>query len=278
MPEQDPITIEMEPVRGDQEFGPAQPEPQQINSVTEEQMQLAAEFDERFGVTAQITVRQALEGEIFDAELVNSTNQFLQRAADRADDDRAEDLSRQQKQDWNRLLVGGGTATAGAITVSTRAAGELTKDEIITEGRDVRSRLDGLAPKLDSAMDSSEREERMKIRDEMKPLAKRENELRDEYFERDRAEIHAVSESWLDWQSMQIRAQAANSVFETPDEAALAAAYYNGRRETFNSARENFISVHPEAAERLPAAIQLGEVQVRTRAQAFETPSVEIAS
>ena len=277
MAEQDPITIEMEPVRGDQEFGAAQPEPQQINGVTEEQMQLAAQFEQRYGQTAQVTAKQALEGETFDAELVNSANQFLQRAADRADDDRAEDLSRKQKQEWNGLVVGG-TATPGAIAVSSRAASELTKDEIVTEGRGLRTRLDGLAAKLDSALDSSEHEERMKIRDEMKPLAKGENELRDEYFERDRAETRAVSGSWLEWQSMQIRAQAANSVFETPDEAALAAAYYNGRRETFNSARENFISAHPEAAERLPAAIQLDEVQVRTSAQAFETPSVEIAS
>ena len=53
MPEQDALTIEMEPVRGGQEFGPAQPEPQQVNGVTDEQMQHAAQFEQRYGATAK---------------------------------------------------------------------------------------------------------------------------------------------------------------------------------------------------------------------------------
>ena len=273
MPETDAITIEMEPVRGGQEFGRVEPEPQQVSGVTDEQMQLAAQFEQRFGQTAPVTAKQALEAEPFNAELVNSTNQFLQRAADRADDDRTEDLTRKQKQEWNGL-VAGGVAAAGVIAVSSRPVGELTKDELVTEGSGVRARLDDLSAKLDNV----EEAERLKLRDEMKPLATRENELRDEYVGRDREQTLTVSEEWLRYESMRIRQQAATSVFETPDEAALAAAYYNGRRETFNSARENFIAINPEVAETLPAAISIDEVQVRTRAQAFETPSMEIAS
>ena len=249
MPETDAITIEMEPVRGGQEYGAAQPEPQ-----------------------------QALEGKTFDAELVESTNQFLQRAADRADDDRREDLTRKQKQQWDGLVAGG----AGLIALSARQqtddqatlnklpVAELSRDEIITEARGVRARLDDLAAKLDEADEA----ERLKVRDEMKPLAKRENELRDEYFERPREQV--ISESWLGYEAMRIRQEASTSVFETQDEANLAAAYYNGRRETFNSALENFSAANPDAAERLPAAISIDEVQVRTREQALETPSMEI--
>jgi len=177
MPEQDTLTIEMEPVRGDREFGPVQPEPQQVSGVAEEQLLQAFQFEH-------------LESPPYDAELARTTNEFLARAVARADDDRREDLARQ--------------------TV--------------------------------------------------------------------RAETHTASPAWLDQESMRIRQEAASSVFETAEEAALASAYYNGRREAFNSARENFIAVNPDAAKRLPVAIDIQEVQVRTREQAYETPSMEIGS
>ncbi len=52
MPETEALTIEMEPVRGGQEFGPVQPEPQRVSGVTDEQMQLATQFEARYGQTA----------------------------------------------------------------------------------------------------------------------------------------------------------------------------------------------------------------------------------
>jgi hypothetical protein len=366
MAEQNELTIEMEPVRGGREFGVTQPEPRQV----------------------------------IDAELVESTNQFLQRAADRADDDRREELAERQlvreqsavaggwipgvatdaqrenlradharRQEWNGLIVGGSVAAGlkerfadvlnaggevqfqslrddpryhdlilnkdgfgertdplydfrwpltdeGALQrwpVAAMAAGtghfapsicvpedhrlvekpavlgtpkppsQLSKDELVKEARVTRALLEDIGGSLQSAellakVDSTDvAAARLELRDKMKPLALRENALRDEYLGRLRAESLTVSPTWLEQEAGGIRAAERGGV--ASEDIPLAEAYYNGRREAFNSARTDFLANNPERANEVPAAIEIQEIRVPQRVLEAEPEgrSMEIA-
>jgi hypothetical protein len=71
----------------------------------------------------------------------------------------------------------------------------------------------------------------------------------------------APSKEWLQQEAERIR-QAADLVVPAA-EAGLAAAYWNGRRESFNSAREDVLAKYPDRANDLPEAIQVDEILVR---------------
>lgn len=66
---------------------------------------------------------------------------------------------------------------------------------------------------------------------------------------------------WLQKESATIR-QAAEIAVPTA-EIELAHAYWNGRRESYNSVREGLISNQPTVAADLPPAIQVDEIRIR---------------
>jgi hypothetical protein len=76
-----------------------------------------------------------------------------------------------------------------------------------------------------------------------------------------RSEPETVGQTWLDQEGNRIREAAALAV--PAAEIALAGAYWNGRREGFNSAREDVLANHPERAQDLPAAIEVDEIRIR---------------
>jgi hypothetical protein len=76
-----------------------------------------------------------------------------------------------------------------------------------------------------------------------------------------RSEPETVSQTWLDQEATRIREAAALAV--PAAEIDLAGAYWNGRREGFNSAREDVLAKHPERAQDLPAAIEVDEIRIR---------------
>jgi len=92
-------------------------------------------------------------------------------------------LDHERRREWDALIEGG-SATAGVVDAADGASSallpvsELTRDEAVVEARDIHARLEELSNRLDGV----EGEERLKLRDEMKPLALRENELRDRYL------------------------------------------------------------------------------------------------
>jgi len=307
MADQDGLTIETEPTKGGNEFGPAGTNTKTVGLTEDELRERAAAFDEWFGVTAPVTVKDVLEPG--DTELVRSTKEFLVRAAVRAEEDRAEDLEQQKlireasaasggwvpgnpseaqrqelradyqrRQEWNSLIEGGSVAADSQERgiQDRNPPAQLSKQEIVTEAREVHARLEQFTERFEQAQSS----ERAQLRQEMKPLAVRENELRDEYMERIKgSEIGArrtVSQTWLEAEVIRIKsANIAAAVEDVP----LALAYYNGRREAFNSAREDFIENHPERAKDTPAAIEVDEIRVRQQVMEQEQKdrSLEIA-
>lgn len=82
-----------------------------------------------------MTAKRALQGETFDAELVDSTSQFLQRAADRADDDKTEDLSREANKTTYNLITTNAQGIeqraieAASLTEATHDAWRLVAEE-----------------------------------------------------------------------------------------------------------------------------------------------------
>jgi hypothetical protein len=154
-----------------------------------------------------------------DRELVDRTNDMLQRAGDRAEQDRtieqrntqefreqaavsggwmpggATDAQReelhgdwQRRQEWNGMIEGGSVA-ANAPERSVqdlKPPAEMTKPEIVTEAREIHAHFVQLMERFESTPAGSQREE---IRQEMKPLVTRENELREEYTGRVKAEM-----------------------------------------------------------------------------------------
>ena len=63
---------------------------------------------------------------------------------------------------------------------------ELTKQEIVTEARELHARLSEMMTRYETMQPGADRAQ---LRDEMKPLAVRENELREEYTGRVKAEV-----------------------------------------------------------------------------------------
>ena len=156
-----------------------------------------------------------------------------------------------------------------------RPVTELTKEEIVIEARQIHASLEEMGGRLDTL----ESAERLELRDQMKPLAVRENALRDEYLGRVKAESRTVSQTWLEREATRLR-ESPERAGVSIEEIALAEAYYNGRREGFNSAREDFLEHHPERANDIPPAIEIQEIRVRQRAMEVEPEghSMEIAS
>ena len=63
---------------------------------------------------------------------------------------------------------------------------EMTKAEIVTEAREIHAHFAQLMERFEQTPPGAQREE---IREEMKPLVTRENELREEYTGRAKAEM-----------------------------------------------------------------------------------------
>jgi hypothetical protein len=175
----------------------------------------AAAFDQRFGSNAA----ELLNGKPgVDRELIDRTNEFLHRAGDRAAQDRvveqierqeyreraavsggwvpggASDEQRQElradyqrRQDWNGLIEGGSVSASAQerSLQDLKPPAELTKREIVTEARELHAHFQQLMERFEQAPAGQKAE----IRDEMKPLVTRENELREEYTGRVKAEI-----------------------------------------------------------------------------------------
>jgi len=165
----------------------------------------AAEFDRWFGITPSVD-----EGVEDRRELIERTKEFLTRAAERAGEDREAELEQRQiiresaafhggwvpgnpteeqrqqlredyvrRQEWNELIE-----KASAEEAQHKPITEMTGEEIVSEARRAHAQLAQLSERLEKA----EGTERAQIREEMKPFAKRENELREEYLSRRKAE------------------------------------------------------------------------------------------
>lgn len=70
-----------------------------------------------------------------------------------------------------------------------------------------------------------------------------------------------TSQTWLQQEATLIRE--ASELAVPASEIGLANAYWNGRREGFNSAREDVLAHFPDRSRDLPDAIQVDEVRVR---------------
>ena len=165
----------------------------------------AAEFDLWFGTSAAAGI-----GGQDRTELIESTKEFLMRAAERAAEDRQAELEQRQivresgafhggwvpgdpteeqrkqlredylrRQEWNELIE-----QKSVDEPRQKPITELTREEIVGEARLVHAQL----AHLNERLEKSEGAERAQIREDMKPFAKRENELRDEYLSRRKAE------------------------------------------------------------------------------------------
>jgi len=158
-----------------------------VQYTEQELKEKSAAFDQRFGENAV--------GRPIDVELIKSTNEFLERAGDRAVAERAADLAQRQewrgdyerRQEWNGLIEGG-KVSANAQERSLqdlKPPAELTKQEIVGEARELHAHFQQLMERFDQAPAA----QRAEIRDEMKPVVIRENELREEYTGRVKAEM-----------------------------------------------------------------------------------------
>ena len=165
----------------------------------------AAEFDKWFGITPSVD-----DGSEDRRELIERTKEFLTRAAESAAEDREAELEQRQiiresaafhggwvpgnpteeqrqqlredyvrRQEWNELIE-----KASAEEAQHKPITEMTGEEIVSEARRAHAQMAQLSERLEKA----EGTERAQIREEMKPFAKRENELREEYLSRRKAE------------------------------------------------------------------------------------------
>lgn len=271
MPEQDALTIEMEPVLGGQEFGPAQPEPQEVRGVTDEQMQLATQFEQRYGTTATVTAKEALGVDPSRAELIDSTNEFLQRAADRADDERAEDA----KTAYNLVTTNAqgieqrGIIEAASLTEAIHEAWRFVGQED-QKGEPVkRAQLE-----WDGGNEVTyfyDRDQGFEVDRPAGVVLSHEAQL-----SRERQPPN-VNQSWLEKEAQLIRESSAVAGRIATEDIPLAEAYYSGRRDAFNSAREDFIQHNPELAATVPPAIETHEIRIQQPAIESENLSLEFA-
>ena len=176
----------------------------------------AAAFDQQFGNNAVGFLNRK---PAYDVDLVERTNQMLHRAGDRVESDRAIERIEQQeirerfaagggwvpgnpteaqrqqyrsdyerRQEWNGLIESG-TVTANPQERSIqdlKPPAEMTKAEIVLEARELHAHFSDLATRFEQMAPGPEKTQ---IRDEMKPLVMRENELREEYTGRVKAEV-----------------------------------------------------------------------------------------
>ena len=169
------------------------------------EQEVAAEFDRWFGIAAS-----ADDGVEDRRELIERTKVFLTRVAEHAAEEREAELEQRQiiresaafhggwvpgnpteeqrqqlredyvrRQEWNDLIEKRSVAEAQQKPIT-----EMTREEIVSEARLAHAQLAQLNERLERA----EGKGRAQIREEMKPFAKRENELRDEYLSRRKAE------------------------------------------------------------------------------------------
>jgi hypothetical protein len=165
----------------------------------------AAEFDQWFGITPSVD-----DGVEDRRELIKRTKEVLTRAAERAGEDREAEVEQRQmiresaafhggwvpgnpteeqrqqlredyvrRQEWNELVEKRSVDQAQQKPIT-----EMTREEIVSEARLAHAQL----AHLNERLERTEGTERAQIREEMKPFAKRENELRDEYLSRRKAE------------------------------------------------------------------------------------------
>ncbi len=185
--------------------------------IDQETRDRAAAFEHRYGATAI----EKLNGEApYDRELVERTNQLLQQAGDRAVESRnAQNEQRQEyresaahhgswipggateaqreelrgdyqrRQEWNGLIEGGSVSPQAQERSfqDLKPPAELTKREIVTEARELHARFSGMIERFENMQPGPERTQ---LREEMKPLVTRENELREEYTGRVKAEVN----------------------------------------------------------------------------------------
>jgi hypothetical protein len=126
------------------------------------------------------------------AGLIERTKQLMDRAGERAVVERAAEQVQQQqwraaherRQEWNAAIEGGGVS-ANPEERSFKSPADLTKPEILTEAREIHAYFTQLLDRFEQAAGP----ERAQLREEMKPLVTRENELREEYTERVQAEM-----------------------------------------------------------------------------------------
>jgi hypothetical protein len=139
--------------------------------------------------------QQSTQHGAIDAELVKSTNEFLVRAGDGAVAERAADIAQRQevrgdyerRQEWNGLIEGGSVSVNGQerSVQDLKPPVELTKQEIVSEARELHAHFQQLMDRFDQAPAGQKAE----IREEMKPVVTRDNELREEYTGRVKAEL-----------------------------------------------------------------------------------------
>jgi len=135
------------------------------------------------------------EQNTIDPELARSTNEFLHRAGELAEADRAAREAqrrewrgeRERRREWNAMIDGGQVAANGheRSVRDLRPASEMTKEKIVGEARELHAHC----KQLHDRFETSNGPEKLRIREEMKPLVTRENELREEYTGRVKAEV-----------------------------------------------------------------------------------------
>jgi hypothetical protein len=74
-------------------------------------------------------------------------------------------------------------------------------------------------------------------------------------------EVRTASLNWLEQEAVRIREASELSV--PTAEVELAEAYWSGRRDSFNEAREQMLHANPGLEKDLPAAIEIDEIRVR---------------
>ena len=94
----------------------------------------------------------------------------------------------ERRQEWNGLIEGGSVSTnpQERSIQDLKPPNELTKQEIVTEARELHAHFSEMMSRFETMQSGPERAQ---LRDEMKPLVTRENELREEYTGRVKAEV-----------------------------------------------------------------------------------------
>jgi hypothetical protein len=84
--------------------------------------------------------------------------------------------------------------------------------------------------------------------------------------------------AWLEQEARLIRESSEVAGRIATEDIPLAEAYYSGRRDSFNSAREDFIQHNPDLANSVPSAIEADEIRIQQRAIEPENLSLEFGS
>jgi hypothetical protein len=119
----------------------------------------------------------------------------MERAGERAVAERAAEQAQRQewraaherRQEWRGLIEAGSVSANGQerSIQDLKPPAEMTKPEIVVEARELHAHFQQLYERFEQAAGS----ERAQLREEMKPLVTRENELREEYTGRGKAKM-----------------------------------------------------------------------------------------